>query len=51
MKINLIKEELSRSRKSSTKTKTKSNSKGLFIMTPGLFNRLEFTKNLKSNEG
>ena len=52
IKINLIKEDLSRSRKNKAKTKTEVNGKGLFILTPdkSLFNGPEFIKNMKSNE-
>ena len=51
-KINLIKEDLSRSHKNKAKTKTEGNTKGLFILNPGksLFNGLEIIKNMKNNE-
>ena len=50
--MNLIKENLSRSRKNKAKTKTEGNAKGLFITTPdkSLFNGLEFIKNMKNYE-
>ena len=50
IKVNLIKEDLSRARKNKAKTKAEGNVKGLFIMTPDmpLFNGLEFIKNIKS---
>ena len=52
MKINLIKENLSRSHKNKAKTKTEGNAKGLFILNPDnlLFNGLEIIKNMKNNE-
>ena len=52
IKINLIKEDLSRARESKAKPKTGGNAKGLFILTPdkSLFNGLEFIKNIKSND-
>ena len=52
IKINLIKEDLSGSRKNKAKTKTEGNAKRLFILTrdKSLFNGLEFIKNMKSNE-
>ena len=52
IKINLIKENLSRSRKNKAKTKTEGNAKGLFILNPdkSLFNGLEIIKNMKNNE-
>ena len=50
--MNLIKENLSRSRKNKAKTKTEGNAKGLFILNPdkSLFNGLEIIKNMKNNE-
>ena len=52
IKINLIKEYLSRSRKSKAKTKTGGSAKGLFVLNPekSLFNGLEIIKNKKNNE-
>ena len=52
IKVNLIKEDLSRARINKAKTKTEGNAKELFILTPdkSLFNGLEFVKNIKSNE-
>ena len=52
IKINLIKEDLSRSHKNKAKTKTEGNTKGLFILTPDklLFNGLEIIKNMKNDE-
>ena len=52
IKINLIKEDLSRSPKNKAKTKTEGNTKGLFILNPdkSLFNGLEIIKNMKNNE-
>ena len=52
IKINLIKEDLSRSHKNKAKTKTEGNTKGLFILTPdkSLFNGLEIIKNMKNND-
>ena len=52
IKINLIKEDLSRSCKTKTKTKTEGNAKRLFLLNPdeSLFNGLEFMKNMKNNE-
>ena len=52
IKINLIKEYLSRSRKNKAKTKTEGNAKGLFILNPhkSLFNGLEIIKNMINNE-
>ena len=52
IKMILIKENLSRSRKNKGKTKTDSNAKGLFILNPDnlLFNGLEIIKNMKNNE-
>ena len=52
IKINLIKEDVSRSRKNKAKTKTEGNAKGLFILNPdkSLFNGLEIIKKMKNNE-
>ena len=52
MKINFIKENLSRSHKNKTKRKTEGNAKGLFILNPDnlLFNGLEIIKTMKNNE-
>ena len=52
IKINLIKEDLSRSRKNKAKTKTEGNAKRLFILNPdkSLFNGIEIIKNMKNNE-
>ena len=52
IKINLIKEDLSGSRKNKAKTKTEGNAKRLFILNPdkALFNGLEIIKNMKNNE-
>ena len=49
IKVNLIKEDLSRARKNNTKTKTECSAKSLFILTSdkSLFNGLEFIKNIK----
>ena len=52
IRVNLIRENLSRARKNKAKTKTEGNAKELFILTPekSLFNGLDFVKNIKSNE-
>ena len=52
IKVNLIKEDLSRACKNNTKTKIEGNGKGLFVLIPNksLFNGLELIKNIKSNE-
>ena len=53
IKINSIKEDISRTCKNKAKKKTEGNDKkGLFILNPdkSLFNGLEIIKNIKNNE-